>query len=112
MILAQLFLHDRDSWLSPLSPPNGHGKESSDVSCSTLIAMNWKRGDRVKVKPTHYGTGMQKRLGTVFRTVPSMNLVEVDLDSFYLAGIGITAFKPEDLMSTNTKRTAKRARLS
>lgn len=65
--------------------------------------MNWKPDDRVKVLPTHYGSGLQSRLGTVLRTTPT-GLVEVEMDSTYLAGIGIVAFRPEDLTTTKKKR--------
>lgn len=63
----------------------------------------WKKNDRVKVAPHHYGSGMQGRLGTVLRTTPS-GLVEVELDSFYQAGIGIIAFKSGDLVSSIKKK--------
>jgi translation initiation factor IF-1 len=63
----------------------------------------WMNGDRVKISPTHYGSGLQNRLGTVLRTSPS-GLVEVELDSYYLAGIGIVAFKEADLLPTVKKR--------
>lgn len=67
------------------------------------MTMNWKRCDRVKVIPTHYGSGMAGRLGTVLRVAPG-GLVEVDLDSHYNAGIGIVAFKADDLVSTPNQR--------
>lgn len=50
---------------------------------------------------------MANRLGTVLRTSGS-GLVEVKMDSFQLAGIGIIAFKADDLMPTK-KRAAVRA---
>ena len=65
--------------------------------------MNWKPEDRVKVIPTHYGSGLQGRLGTVLRTTQH-GLVEVEMDSTYMAGIGIVAFRPSDLMETKKKR--------
>jgi hypothetical protein len=67
----------------------------------------WATGDRVKISTEHYGTGLQSRLGTVLRTAPA-GLVEVDLDSHYLAGIGIVAFKATDLLPTEKKRRVKK----
>lgn len=69
--------------------------------------MKWLPGDRVKVVPEHYGSQMANRLGTVLRTSGS-GLVEVKMDFFQLAGIGIIAFKADDLMPTK-KRAAVRA---
>jgi hypothetical protein len=64
----------------------------------------WKKNDRVKVSPDHYGSGLQERLGTVLRITPG-GYVEVDLDSFrWPAGIGIVAFRPEDLVATKKAR--------
>lgn len=65
--------------------------------------MDWKPGNRVKVLPTHYGSGLQKRLGTVVRVVIGRldtPMVEVEMDSHYLAGTGTVVFKPEDLTAT------------
>lgn len=62
--------------------------------------------DRVKVASHHYGSGMQGRLGTVLRTAPS-GLVEVDMDSLYQAGIGIIAFKSDDLVPTAKKKAPR-----
>jgi hypothetical protein len=56
----------------------------------------------VKVGPRH-PTGLGGRLGTVLRVCKG-GLVEVDLDSWYYAGIGLVAFKPDDLVATDTKR--------
>lgn len=73
----------------------------------------WKKDDRVKVIPSHYGSCLAGRLGTVLRDVPAMSLVEVEMDSHYLAGIGIVAFKPDDLMATDKPRPKmKRYRVS
>jgi len=63
----------------------------------------WNINDRVKVSPGHYGTGLQGRLGTVLRVIDDMR-VEVELDSFYQAGIGIVTFCGDDLLSTPKKR--------
>ncbi len=63
-------------------------------------------GDRVKVSPDHYGTGLQNRLGTVSRSLRDQR-VEVELDSFYQAGIGIVTFKEGDLMPTSKKKSGK-----
>lgn len=73
-----------------------------------MLDMDWKVGDRVKVSPDHYGTGLQSRLGTVLRVTPS-GLIEVDMDSLYWpAGIGVVAFRPEDLLPTKSKKVKKR----
>jgi hypothetical protein len=63
--------------------------------------MYWKKNDRVKVSPSH-PSGLGGRLGTVLRTSPG-GLVEVDLDSWYQAGVGLVAFRPEDLVPTDKK---------
>lgn len=60
------------------------------------------RGDRVKVVPTHYGSGLAGRLGTVIRVIGPY--AEVEMDSYYQAGIGIVTFRTGDLMSTSKKR--------
>lgn len=67
----------------------------------------WVIQDRVKVSSTHYGTGLQGRLGTVLRVAPG-GLVEVELDSLYQAGIGIVAFKAGDLVKARKKRLVNR----
>lgn len=67
----------------------------------------WKINNRVKVSPDHYGSGLQGRLGTVTR-LTSNGLVEVTLDSMYLAGIGVVAFKPKDLVETKKPAPRKR----
>ena len=64
----------------------------------------WQPGDRVKVRPDHYGSGLQGRLGTVLRNTSGQGgYTEVVMDSMYNAGIGIVAFPPEDLMPTKKK---------
>jgi hypothetical protein len=68
--------------------------------------MSWQHGDRVKVCPDHHGTGLAGRVGTVLRVAGAY--VEVELDSYYLAGIGIVAFLPADLMPTTSRRQRKR----
>ncbi len=63
--------------------------------------MIWKNRDRVKVT-AHHPTGLGGRLGTVLRITPG-GYIEVDLDSWHQAGIGVVAFRPEHLKFTNKK---------
>lgn len=65
----------------------------------------WTKGDRVRVSPSHYGTGLQTRVGTVLRTTGKY--IEVELDSLHQAGTGIVSFSPEDLEPSTTKRGRK-----
>lgn len=67
----------------------------------------WETNNRVKVSPDHYGSGLQGRLGTVVR-VTSNGYVEVDMDSMYMAGVGIVAFRPEDLVATKKPHSRRR----
>lgn len=64
----------------------------------------WNVNDRVKVSPDHHGSGLQNRLGTVTKIVGgSKDFVEVTLDAFHQAGIGIVTFMATDLIETKKK---------
>ena len=55
------------------------------------------------------GRRYEGKIGSVLRNTPG-GLVEVELDSMAGAGIGLVAFKPEELVPTDKKRMTRRHR--